>query len=118
MMEKVVVTGIGIVIPGAVGVKESWHNIHSGRSGISRIPSQCCDINMLETKIAGVVTQDIRGILTTKELRRTSRFTQFGLIAAEEALKDAKWFPESEEERCYTGVVVGSGNWRTRRDRI
>jgi 3-oxoacyl-[acyl-carrier-protein] synthase II len=44
-----------------------------------------------------------------KELRKIGDFILYGIAAADEALADSGWEPKTEEERCATGVMIGSG---------
>ena len=88
-MERVVVTGIGIVSPLGMGLEHNWQQLMAGRSGISLIDA--FDVSEQKTKIAGLVRAfDAEGIFGRKEARRLDRFAQFGLAAAEQALHDSE----------------------------
>src|SRR5690606_41861836 len=44
-----------------------------------------------------------------KEQRKVDSFILFAIAAADEPVRDSGWVPETEEERCRTGVSIGSG---------
>jgi 3-oxoacyl-[acyl-carrier-protein] synthase II len=106
---RVVVTGMGAVTPIGNDVATFWTNLVAGKSGVRRIeafdPSRIC------SQVAGEVRDfDPSGVLDRKEQRRNDRFTQFALVTAAEALRDAG-LPEHLEgalaER--TGSIIGTG---------
>lgn len=104
---RVAVTGVGLVSPLAVGTLESWSALLAGKSGIAPIASM--DASALETKIAGEVSDfDPKKYLDPKEVRRTDRFIQFGLAAADIAIADAD-LPVEAIGPDRVGVIVGSG---------
>ncbi|MBT2728519.1 beta-ketoacyl-ACP synthase II [Bacillus sp. ISL-75] len=106
-MERVVITGMGVVSPLGNNVEKFWRNLAEGRSGISYINT--FDVSKHKTKIAGLV-RDFRAedILGQKEARRMDRFCQFSLVAAEQAWNDSKLnITEIDLERL--SVYVGSG---------
>ncbi len=113
-MRRVVVTGLGMVTPLASGVEPTWSRLLAGESGIRRIES--FDVSDLPAKIGGMVPRgDGEGqfqptdYVEAKELRRNDDFIIYGIAAAVQAVEDAGWQPEDEEERCRTGVLLGSG---------
>jgi 3-oxoacyl-[acyl-carrier-protein] synthase II len=106
---RVVVTGMGLVTPLGNDVATTWANAMAGRSGVRTI--EAFDPSRLSSRVAGEVRDfDPSGLLDRKELRRTDRYVQFGLIATREAL-DQAGLPERFEgglaER--TGVILGTG---------
>jgi 3-oxoacyl-[acyl-carrier-protein] synthase II len=106
---RVVVTGMGLVTPLGNDVATSWASALAGRSGVRTI--EAFDPSRLTSRMAGEVRDfDASGLLDRKELRRTDRYIQFGLIAAREAL-DQAGLPDRFEgdlaER--TGVILGTG---------
>jgi 3-oxoacyl-[acyl-carrier-protein] synthase II len=106
---RVVVTGMGMVSALGNDVSTSWAGLVAGRSGIRTI--EAFDPSRLTSKIAGEVRDfDASGILDRKELRRTDRFIQLGLVAAREAL-DQAGLPECFEGELAerTGVILGTG---------
>ncbi|MWV43626.1 beta-ketoacyl-ACP synthase II [Paenibacillus sp. HJL G12] len=106
-MERVVITGAGLVSPIGNKVSTFWNAMLQGKSGISRIDSW--DTSQMKTHIAGVVRDfDAEGRFGKKEARRMDRFCQFALAAAEDAISDAGLSLEQVDmERM--GVYVGSG---------
>ncbi|ANS76206.1 beta-ketoacyl-[acyl-carrier-protein] synthase II [Paenibacillus yonginensis] len=106
-MERVVVTGLGIVSPLGNSVEEFWSNMQQGKSGISYIDS--FDTTGYKVKIAGVVHDfDPKALFGVKEARRMDRFCQFALAAAIQAVEDSGLDLEAiDHERM--GVYVGSG---------
>ena len=113
-MRRVVVTGLGMVTPLASGVEPTWARLLAGESGIRRI--EAFDVSDLPAKIGGMVPRgDGEGqfqptdYVEAKELRRNDDFIIYGIAAAAQAVEDAGWQPEGEEERCRTGVLLGSG---------
>ncbi|WJQ80196.1 beta-ketoacyl-ACP synthase II [Brevibacillus brevis] len=106
-MEKVVVTGMGVISPIGNTVNQFWNSLVQGKSGIS--PIDTFDTARNKTKIAGLVRDfDPVELFGRKEARRMDRFCQFALAAVEEALEDAELqLDELDRERI--GVYVGSG---------
>ncbi|MGZ8514222.1 MAG: beta-ketoacyl-ACP synthase II [Candidatus Limnocylindrales bacterium] len=106
---RVVVTGMGMVTALGNDVPTSWAGLVAGRSGIATIES--FDPSRLTSRIAAEVRGfDASGLLGRKEIRRTDRYIQLGLMAAREAIACAG-LPERFEgalaER--TGVILGTG---------
>jgi 3-oxoacyl-[acyl-carrier-protein] synthase II len=121
-MRRVVVTGLGLVTPLGTGVEHSWKGIVEGRSGIG--PITAFDTEGFGCTIAGEVPSvDGRGgggpgvpgsfdpdaIMSPKERKRVDDFILFGIAAADEALTDANWHPETDEDKERTGVMMGAG---------
>ncbi|MBL8584408.1 MAG: beta-ketoacyl-ACP synthase II [Rhizobiaceae bacterium] len=114
-MRRVVITGMGLLSPFGVGVEHGWRELLTGKSAASRIAT--FEVEDLPCKIAHVIprgdgsngTFNPEAFLEPKELRKISDFILYGIVAADEALADAGWHPQSEEDRCATGVMIGSG---------
>ncbi|KRE07081.1 3-oxoacyl-ACP synthase [Bacillus sp. Root239] len=106
-MERVVITGMGVVSPIGNNIGKFWNNLIKGESGISSIDT--FDITDHKAKIAGIVRDfDAEKVLEKKEARRLDRFSQFALAAAEQAWEDSKLdLNHIDPERL--GVYVGSG---------
>lgn len=104
---RVVVTGMGALTPVGLDVASTWDGIIHGRSGIARVTS--FETDDLDVKIAGEVKGfDPFAFLDRKEARRMDRFLQLGLVAAQEAVRDADLKVTSDNaERV--GILVGSG---------
>ena len=89
-MEKrrVVITGMGTVNPIGNSVAESWQAAKDGKCGIGPITRYDC--SNMRVKLAGEVKDlDIDGILGKREAKKMDRFTQFALIAAQQAMDDS-----------------------------
>jgi 3-oxoacyl-[acyl-carrier-protein] synthase II len=114
-MRRVVVTGMGLVSPLGVGVEHSWKALLDGRSGARRIDA--FDVEDMPCKIASMVprgdgengTYNPDRFLEAKEQRKIGEFIAYGIAAADMALDDAGWHPNTAEEQNYTGVTIGSG---------
>jgi 3-oxoacyl-[acyl-carrier-protein] synthase II len=115
MMRRVVVTGLGLVSPLGCGVGVNWNRLIGGESGIGAI--QSFDVTDLPAKVAAQVPRgetaegrfNADDWVAPKEQRRMDAFIVFALAAATEAVADSGWVPETEEESCRTGVLIGSG---------
>src|SRR5438132_13516869 len=104
---RVVVTGLGAITPVGLDVPSTWDAIIHGRSGIAQV--QRFESDDLDVRIAGEVKGfDPNQYLDRKEARRMDRFLQLGLVAAQEAMRDARLRigPDLAEQ---VGVLVGSG---------
>ncbi len=114
-MRRVVVTGMGIACPLGLGVEHVWRRLVAGESGISAI--QSFDTKDLPAKVAGQVPVgaradgrlDISEWIPVKDQKKMDRFIHLAMVAAIEAVEDSGWAPEDEDERCATGVMIGSG---------
>jgi len=113
-MRRVVVTGLGLVTPLGNGVEPTWRRLIRGESGIRRIDT--FNTESLASKIAGIIPRGTESgqfnpddYLAPKEQRKVDDFIIYGIAAADEALKDSGWVPETEEQREMTGVMIGSG---------
>ena len=114
-MRRVVVTGMGIACPLGIGVEHVWRRLINSESGISAI--QSFDTKDLPCKVAGEIplgtkadgNLDINEWVPVKDQKKMDRFIHLGLVAASEAVEDSGWLPETEEDRCATGVMIGSG---------
>lgn len=106
-MERVVITGMGVVSPIGNNVEKFWRNLTEGKSGISSIDT--FDVINHKAKIAGIIRDfNADDILGKNEARRLDRFTQFALAAAEQAWTDSGLdIDDINLERL--GVYVGSG---------
>ena len=104
---RVVITGLGIISPVGIEVKEAWSNIVAGKSGIARITR--FDVSAFPTQIAGEVRGfEVSKWLAPKEARRFDTFIHYGLAAAIDAIRDSGLDPD-RENREQIGVCIGSG---------
>ena len=104
---RVVVTGMGMLTPVGLNVEETWRNILAGVSGVGLVED--FDTSEYSTKIwAKVKNLNIENHMSTKDARKMDMFTQYGMIAADEALADANLILD-EEQSYRAGVAVGAG---------
>ncbi|MBL4932043.1 beta-ketoacyl-ACP synthase II [Clostridium paridis] len=108
MSNRVVVTGMGAVTPIGNNAQDFWNNCKNGVNGIDFI--KAFDTSDFEVKIAAEVKDDFTtdGVMEKKESRRMDRFSQFAIVAADEAIKDAK-LDLDKVDRDRLGVIIGSG---------
>jgi 3-oxoacyl-[acyl-carrier-protein] synthase II len=106
---RVVVTGTGMLTALGNDVASTWEGLVAGRSGIATITA--FDPSRLPVRIAGEVKDlDASHILDRKEVRRTDRYIQFGLVAARQAMDQAGMPARLEgDEAERTGVILGTG---------
>ena len=113
--DPIVVTGMGAVSPLGVGVPAIWWRLLEGRSGI--VPNTRFDVSGYASTIAGLVpskADDPEGFdplvaIDPKDIKKMDLFIQYGLVAAQEALAQAGWAPESEEDKQATATIIASG---------
>jgi len=114
-MRRVVVTGMGIVSPLGIGVEHVWRRLIEGHSGIGAI--QSFDVADLPCRVAGTIPRgskadgklDVAEWVPPKDHKKMDRFIQYAMAAGSEAVEDSGWLPTDEEDRCATGVMIGSG---------
>jgi len=114
-MRRVVVTGLGMVTPLACGVEPTWQRLINGESGVSRV--ERIDVSDLSARIAGQIprgdgsngTYNPDQWMEPKEQRKVDEFIVYAMCAAKQALDDAGWKPESHDDQCASGVMIGSG---------
>ena len=107
MGRRVVITGMGLVIPTGIGVETAWKNVCAGKSGIGFVTR--FDTNGFETKIAGEVKNfNPESYIDKKEIKKMDLFIHYAIAATKEALEDAQLniTPENSE---HIGVIVGTG---------
>ena len=95
---RVVITGLGVVTPLGHELETFWKNLVSGACGIDKISS--FDATPFDTQIAGEVKNfdPTPAFPSPKEIRRTDRYSQFGIYAGWSALKDSGL--ELAQENC------------------
>ncbi len=113
---RVVVTGMGLVTPLGVGVETVWSRLLAGRSGLRRLDDTVvfdvpCKIggvvpSKLEDPVAGF---DIDAIVGVKDQKKMDRFIPFALAAAEEAIAQAGWRPDTAKDQERTATIIASG---------
>jgi 3-oxoacyl-[acyl-carrier-protein] synthase II len=105
---RVVVTGMGVVTPIGQTLDTFWSNLIAGQCGVDRITR--FDPSAFDTQIAAEVRDfdPTPAFPSAKEVRRTDRFTQFGIYAAWAALQDSG--AELDKLNCdEIGAIIGSG---------
>src|SRR5438045_2737280 len=105
---RVVITGLGVVTPLGHQLDTFWNSLVAGQCGIDKITA--FDATPFDTQIAGQVKEfDLTPAFPSpKEIRRTDRYSQFGVYAGWSALKDSGLDLE-KENRDEIGVIIGSG---------
>ncbi len=104
---RIVVTGMGMVSPVGLNVEESWENILAGVSGVGKVED--FDASDYSTKIwAKVKNFDIENYVPLKDARKMDVFTQYGIAAADEAMRHAGLVID-DTLSLRTGVAVGAG---------
>ena len=121
-MRRVVVTGIGLLTPFGQGAELSWQAVLAGKSGAGRITTfdptdyacqVACEIPRVDGRGGG--GPDVPGsfnpddTMAPKDQRRVDDFILYAIAAADEAVKDSGWVPQSDEDKERTGVIIGSG---------
>lgn len=116
MNSPIVVTGMGMVSPLGCSVKPVWQRLIAGQSGIGFIDR--FDTSDFPIRIAGLVpdiTQDTEAgfdadaVIEPKERKKLDRFSLYALAAAQEALAQAGWHPQSLADQEATATIIGTG---------
>jgi len=107
LKRRVVITGVGMLTPLAIGVRETWAALCAGKSGIG--PITRFDTTKFDTKIAGEVKGfDALDYMPRKEARRTPLFIAYAVAAARMALEDSGLVIDSSNAHR-VGVITGCG---------
>lgn len=115
-MRRVVITGMGIVSPLGVGVERNWAALTAGKSGISKITR--FDVSDISSQIAGLVPYASEGVeggfnpddaFAPKDQRKVDLCHIYAVKAADDAVADSGWKPQTDEDFERTGVMIGSG---------
>ncbi|NLR60270.1 beta-ketoacyl-ACP synthase II [Chitinophaga polysaccharea] len=106
-MKRVVITGMGAVSPIGNDVATFWNNLVNGGSGAATITH--FDASRFRTRFAHELKGfDASALLDKAELRKTDPFTQYALVAADQAIRDSG-LDFSNMDPFDTGVIWGSG---------
>jgi len=106
-MERVVITGIGIVSPIGNNIEEYWKSLKEGKNGIDRVTY--FDASEFRTQIAGELKEfDPDDFLEPKLARRIPKFIQYAVASAKMALDDSM-LNLSNFDPYRIGTVIGSG---------
>lgn len=114
-MRRVVVTGLGLVTPLGCGVEPTWQRLIAGQSGLRKIDRFQTDD--LPSKVAAQLPEGAAadGLwnadewVEKREQRKIDPFITYGIAAAQQAVDDSGFVAETEEQRCRSGVMIGSG---------
>ncbi len=106
MTRRAVITGVGVVAPGAIGTKAYWDLLSAGRTATRTITQ--FDASPYRSRIAAEVDFDPeREGLTPQEIRRLDRAGRFAVVAGREALADAAFDVETVDP-SRVGVCLGT----------
>ncbi|GAA2898779.1 beta-ketoacyl-[acyl-carrier-protein] synthase family protein [Streptosporangium fragile] len=106
MNRRVVITGIGVVAPDAIGTKRFWELLTAGRTATRRITF--FDPSPYRSQVAAECDFDpLREGLSPQQARRMDRAAQFAVVSARESLASSGLSP-ADLDPARTGVVVGS----------
>jgi len=121
-MRRVVITGIGLLTPLGQGTEITWKAILAGKSGAGRITTfdpegyacqVACEVPRVDGRGGGGPdvegTFDPDATLSPKDQRRVDDFILYAIAAADEAVADSGWKPQTQEDFERTGVIIGSG---------
>lgn len=107
-MERVVITGIGLVTPNGIGTDATWRSVLAGESGIA--PITLFDATSFPTRIAGEVKGfKAEDFIPRKKIKEMGRFAQLSIAASIHCVKDAGMTEMSEEDREMCGTFIGVG---------
>jgi 3-oxoacyl-[acyl-carrier-protein] synthase II len=106
MTPEVAVTGVGLVTPAGIGAAATWDRVYAGDPTAAVDPALDGNPVNISCRVPDFVEV---GVLTKRKARRLDRFVQFAIIAAEEALLDAKLCP-TRWNGARVGVVVGTAD--------
>ena len=107
MDRRVVITGVGLITPLGIGVKQSWEALCAGKSGIGEITR--FDASGFPTRIAGEVKNfNPEDFLPKKDAKRTQLFIAYAVAAARMAIEDSR-LVINEANANRVGVLTGCG---------
>lgn len=116
-MNRVVVTGMGVVTPIGNDIKEFTEGLLSKRCGIAPISS--FDAGDFKANLAAEVKGiDLSLVIGKKEARRMDRFTQLAVVAAEEAVKNANFLDAYDPFDVSVLITSGIGGLHTMEDNL
>jgi 3-oxoacyl-[acyl-carrier-protein] synthase II len=106
---------MGMVTPLGCGVAPTWSRLLRGESGAKQVDT--FDVSDISAKVACVIprgdgtngTYNADQWMEPKEQRKVDDFIAYGMCAARQALDDAGWHPQTQEDQIATGVLIGSG---------
>lgn len=111
---RVVVTGIGLITPLGIGLKENWSNLIAGKSGIKQLNSE--EYKNMPSRIAGQIDRDqlVDSLIKSNVIRKSDLKTMswaniFALGSADQALKDSEWQANTEQDQIRAGTSIATG---------
>lgn len=116
IQRRIVVTGMGIVSPLGCGVNHVWQSLLAGKSGIRALSESI--VEDITCKVAGLVPEieedpqhgfDPLSVIPAKDRKKMDRFIEFALVAAQEALHHANWFPQEQASKDRTATIIATG---------
>lgn len=107
--KRVVVTGMGLMTPVGHDVEEAWHGLLEGISGAAPITQFDANAGFDVRFACEVQGFDPQQYMDRKEARRTDRFAQFAVAAAQEAMRQAGLEHRDSVDPERIGVLIGSG---------
>jgi 3-oxoacyl-[acyl-carrier-protein] synthase II len=111
MLNRVVITGLGAFTPLGNDISTFWRKVVDGQSAFAKITR--FDASLFRTQFAAEIADfDPSQYLSRSDVKRTDRFTQFALIAANQAIKDSG-FDLEQMDPFDVGVIWGSGQGGT-----
>ena len=106
-LKRVVVTGLGALTPIGNTVEQYWEGLVKGESGAA--PITYFDAEKFKTRFACELKNfEVTDFIDRKEARKMDRFTQYAMVAADEAIADSKLDIEKEDS-TRIGVIWGAG---------
>ena len=115
-MRRIVVTGMGVVSPLGTGTEAAWSRLIAGQSGLRRMPAELAPD--VPAQVAGMVMSkvddaeagfDLDAAVPGKDQKKMDRFIQFALAAADEAIAQAGWAPETDAQKERTATIIATG---------
>ena len=102
-LKRVVVTGLGALTPIGNTLQEYWDGLINGKSGAA--PITYYDTEKHKTKFACEIKNfNVEDFIDRKEVRRLDKFSQYAIVASDEAIKDAGITPENVDKKR-VGVI-------------
>lgn len=116
MNRRVVITGMGLVSPLGCNVELAWKRLLAGQSGVRTLdPLVGAGTGVaVAGRVPGLDEDAEAGwnaeaVIAAKELRRMDRFIAFALGAAEQAIAQAQWSPQTAQQQERSATIIGSG---------
>ncbi len=114
-MRRVVITGMGLITPLGCGVEPVWRRLIAGESGAG--PIDRFDVSDLPCRIACQIPEGRTSDgyfnpddwISARDRNRLDNFIVYGRVAARQAVQHSGWVADTEEKKCRTGVMIGSG---------